>query len=155
MKKNYNIRKIKAKRSYTAEELAEVLNVHIQTVREWKRSGLNPLESNTSPHLFMGDTVKNFLKQKSQSRKTKLKVSEFYCLKCKGAVTPETVAKVDRGITLGKGKRSIVLQGFCPVCGTGVNKFATEPPASRDKPVKPPLEPNPNKKQENLTLFDI
>lgn len=155
MKRNYNLRKIKAKRSYTAEELAELLGTHVQTVRQWKRSGLRPLEETTTPHLFMGSTTKAYLGEQMQNRKVKLSPNQFYCLKCKQAVTPAKVQVVDRGVEMGKGKKSLVLQANCPVCGKQVNRFATE--ANIPVPTQPKAKPQPPKPapSSNLTLFDF
>lgn len=133
MKRKYNLRRIKAKRSYTSEELAETLQIHTQTVREWKRNGLKPLEEATTPHLFIGCEVKKFLSELISRHKVELREGEFYCLSCKKAVKPVGFEVVNRGIKIGKSKESLMLTGKCPHCSRVVNRFSSNLKTQRRK----------------------
>jgi DNA-binding XRE family transcriptional regulator len=150
MKRKYDLRKVKAKRSYTSEELAEVLRVHIQTIREWRREGLKALEENTTPFLFLGNDVIKFLKLKIDSVKVKLKDDEFYCLGCKKAVHPAFKSMTRRGVTIGSGKESVIFSAKCPLCNRIINRFGSVEASIPVKatPVLPKQEetPKPDKK---------
>lgn len=106
-------------------ELANLLGVHVQTVRSWASNGLEPLSPNAHRPLFLGQTVKSYLSKLQDARKVKLQVGEFYCLRCRVAITPELVIEVDRHVTIGKHKDSILLTAHCPQCNCPVNKFSS------------------------------
>ncbi len=126
MKRNYKIRLIKYRHSYTFEEISEVLNVHQRTIQTWKKEGLNVIDS-TKPYLVMGYDLKEFLSKKLQSRKTKLEQNQFYCTKCRKAVTSQNnqVTIVITGKTIGKyGHQEAFITGKCETCGTKLNRFS-------------------------------
>ncbi|NCN06512.1 MAG: hypothetical protein GW946_01560 [Candidatus Pacebacteria bacterium] len=125
MKKTHQLRRIKAKKSYSSMELANLLGVHVQTVRTWASNGLAPLSSEVHRPLFLGQTVKSYLSQQQNARKVKLQAGEFYCLRCRKAVTPALVTEVDRHVLIGKQKDSILLTAHCPQCDCPVNKFSS------------------------------
>lgn len=156
MKRKYNLRKIKTKRSYTSEELADTLQVHIQTVREWKKNGLLPLEENTTPHLFLGIEVKKFLAVLIAKNKVILEDGEFYCLSCKKAVKPESFKVVNRGIKIGNSMESIMLTSKCPVCSRVINRFSSNSNSQKQKQsivVKQKIEGN-ESMDNPISLFD-
>ena len=68
--------------SYTATELAERLRVHKNTVRNWQREGLEPIDD-TRPLLFQGGTVRAFLKQRRASRKRTCPDGTIFCVSCR------------------------------------------------------------------------
>jgi len=125
MKRKYNLRKIVSKRSYTTEEIAELLEVHTQTIRVWRKEGLKPIEASSSPFLFLGGDVKDFLKSELSKQKTPLKVNECYCLKCRKAVLPINPQVIDRKIKLGNGNDSAFLTGNCPECNSTLRRFTS------------------------------
>ncbi|MFH1544102.1 MAG: helix-turn-helix domain-containing protein [Patescibacteria group bacterium] len=124
MRRKYNLRKIVSKRSYTTEEIAELFKVHVQTVRTWRKDGMQPIEQSSSPYLFFGSAVRAFLVKELNKKKVKLSENEFYCIRCNKAVTPTSTSMIDRNITIGKDKQSIFLVGTCPDCGLEVRRFA-------------------------------
>lgn len=156
MKKKYNLRKIKNKKSYTSDELAEVLNIHPQTVRDWKRAGLKPIEENTTPHLFIGMDVKDYLRKLIAKQKVKLGEGEFYCFSCRKAVKPVTFEVEHRGITIGKTKESLMLKGKCPNCSRTVNRFASSETIREVKkvPVKKQSQVTDDLVRDSISLFD-
>ncbi|MEO8581788.1 MAG: hypothetical protein ABI425_04435 [Patescibacteria group bacterium] len=125
MKRTHQLRRIKTKKSYSSMELANLLSVHVQTVRSWASNGLEPLSPDVHRPLFLGQTVKSYLSQLQNARKVKLQVGEFYCLRCRIAITPQSVIEVDRHVTIGKHKDSILLTAHCPQCNCPVNKFSS------------------------------
>lgn len=68
--------------SYTAGELAACLGVHKNTVRNWRREGLEPVDG-TRPLLFPGVTVRAFLLKRIAKRKRPCQPGELYCLRCR------------------------------------------------------------------------
>jgi len=125
MKRTHQLRRIKAKKSYSSPELADLLGVHVQTVRTWVSTGLEPLSREVHRPLFLGQTVKSYLSQLQNARKVKLQDGEFYCLRCRIAVTPESVTEVNRNVLIGKQKDSILLTTHCPQCNCPLNKFSS------------------------------
>jgi len=123
--RRYNPRKIASKRSYNTEELAKALNVHIQTVRKWRKNGLSPIEPNSHPYLFLGSDIRTYIQKEQSKKKVKLQPNELYCLKCRKGVTPTTTTERSRGIILGNGNESTMIEGTCPTYNSKVNKFSS------------------------------
>lgn len=122
--KNYNTRIIKARKSYSTEELADLLGAHIQTVRQWRRNGMQSI-GGIRPYLFMGKEIKEFLQGRRKKIKRKLRVKEFYCFSCRKPVQPQDFQTIDRGITIGQNHKSLSLKANCPVCGNKLRKFSS------------------------------
>lgn len=126
MKRNYKIKLIKHRHSYTFEEISNVLNIHPRTIQTWKKEGLNVIDS-TKPYLVMGYDLKEFLNKKLQSRKIKLESNQFYCTKCRNAVSSKLnqVKLKITGKTIGKdAHQETVITGKCETCGTKLNRFS-------------------------------
>jgi hypothetical protein len=128
MGKNYNIRLIKYRESYTLKQISKTLNVHPRTVQEWRKEGLKTI-STEKPFLVMGYDLKEFLKEKLKSRRAKLEANQFYCTKCRCAVTSKNneVQLVSLNKTIGKqGFKCLIVKGVCQKCETKLNKFSHE-----------------------------
>ena len=128
MGKNYNIRLIKHRESYTLKQISETLHVHPRTVQEWRGEGLKTI-STEKPFLVMGYDLKEFLNKKLQSRKIKLEANQFYCMKCRNAGTSKNneVHLASLNKTIGnQGFRGLIVNGICQECGTKLNKFSHE-----------------------------
>lgn len=78
---------VKQHRSYTVGELAACLSVHKNTVRNWQRAGLEPIEPGR-PLLFHGETVRAFLLNLIASRKRPCPPGTLYCLRCRQPRAP-------------------------------------------------------------------
>lgn len=118
MYKYPNAKKIKAARSYTIPEVAEVLGCTTRTVRNWAVMGLRVLTENR-PYLIVGDELKKFLADQSASKKVKLAPNELYCLSCKAPRQPLGMM-VDEIRQTGTNSR---LVGLCEVCGGTCNRM--------------------------------
>jgi hypothetical protein len=78
---------VKRNRSYTVGELAARLNVHKNTVRNWQREGLTPIDERR-PVLFQGDAIRAFLANRNARRKCSCPPGTFYCFGCRGPRPP-------------------------------------------------------------------
>jgi hypothetical protein len=123
MKRKYNLRKLKSKRSYSNLELANALEVHVQTVRGWRKNGLKPIDSSAHHPLYLGSIVQVFLSEKRKMKKIKLKQHEFYCLSCRDRTTSIETTFVFQEMLIGKNLKSFRKVGLCVKCGRKVNKF--------------------------------
>ncbi|MEX1663241.1 helix-turn-helix domain-containing protein [Thioclava sp. 15-R06ZXC-3] len=118
MYKYPNAKKIKAARSYSIPEVAEVLGCSARTVRNWAGMGLRVL-SDHRPFLIVGDDLKTFLADQSKSKKVKLGPNELFCLSCKAPRQPMGMMadEVTQSATISR------LVGLCEVCGGTCNRM--------------------------------
>lgn len=128
MKRNYKLRTIKAKKSYSTKELSQLLGVHAQTIRLWRKEGLASIDESSHYALFLGSTVKSFLQAQVDTRRVRLKEGEFYCLSCNKAVTVKNAQTVSQEKLVGKDKLSVRHHGNCDNCGNKVNRFGSLQP---------------------------
>jgi hypothetical protein len=116
-KRHPNPRLVKIHRNYTVEEVALLLEVHKNTVREWIKRGLAVLDD-MRPMLILGSDLIDFLKARRAKNKQPCKPGEMYCLRCRAPKTPggNMVDYEPKTETLGN------LYGICPDCGAGMNR---------------------------------
>lgn len=112
-----NWRKVKTHLTYTYDEAARTTGTHKRTVMGWARKGL-PVFKAHRPHLIRGRDLRDFLRTGTETRKTPLTLTTFYCLKCRTAREPAG-GMVDCKIST---SGSAMLQGLCSVCLTAINK---------------------------------
>lgn len=126
--KKIKIYRIKGYGIYTGAELAKTLGVHPRTVQAWRQNGLQVIDENQSPFLYEGIEVKRFLKARKSARKVNLLDHQFYCMKCRKAVTIEAEAlTLNRtGKLLGNSRvPQIEASGRCLVCRSKVFRFSS------------------------------
>ena len=82
-----NPHRVKIHRCYDTRELADLLGVHKNTVRQWQRDGLKPVD-NRRPILFTGDTARAFLSARNASRKRPCPPGTIYCFRCREGRPP-------------------------------------------------------------------
>lgn len=73
--------RVKIHRSYNVSELAARLGVHKNTIRQWQREGLRPIDTHR-PALFQGTAVRTFLIDRIASRKRPCGPGTLYCFRC-------------------------------------------------------------------------
>lgn len=158
--KNYDTRKIRSRKSYSTEQISQLLGAHIQTVRQWQQKGMQSIQGSKSPYLFLGKEVKNYLQGRKKKLGRKLGPLEFYCLSCRKSVKGKNIKSKDRGITIGHDERSLRLHATCSMCNKTVSKFSS---ARIENECKSEPSSDQNKKQkgtrqelidDNFTLFD-
>jgi hypothetical protein len=146
VKRKYNLRKLNRHKSYDSSQLQELLGVHKQTIKTWKKEGLKPIDGGCSPYLYSGSVLIDFLAKRTNSQKLKLHDDEMYCLKCNKAVKPLELKTIQTGKILGSGNESIAITGICPLCKGKVCKFSSIKRKVEVLEVK--------KEKQQFTLFD-
>ena len=127
-KRKHNPNLIRLRHSYTLAEIAEVYNIHIGTVRGWRKQGLIAIDETSKPYLVIGAEIRRFIKDKAQKRQHPLKDDEFYCPKCK--VPRKSLAKHISikltGKMLGKRYKQALIEGICEVCNQLLLRFSSD-----------------------------
>ena len=82
MPRRVSAARVKANRSYSVEEAADIVGVTPQTIRHWIGRGL-PAMTGTRPALILGCALKDFLARNERQRKQPLGTGEFFCFRCK------------------------------------------------------------------------
>jgi hypothetical protein len=78
---------VKIHRSYSIEEAARTLGVHKNTIANWLKNGLNPIDDRR-PVLVQGFVLRTFLQERRSRQKMRCAVGELYCLKCRAPKSP-------------------------------------------------------------------
>ncbi len=111
MARRLDARRVKLHRSYTLEQLADVVGVTIGTVRRWCKMGL-PCLTDTRPFLVEGRSFKVFHAEKLAAKKTRLQLFEVYCLGCKKPRTPQSGLVDFKPMVKSRAR----IMAICPVC---------------------------------------
>lgn len=129
-KRTFNVRRIKINASYTYEEVAELLNIHKNTVTYWEAEGLKVMRD-LRPYLIHGSALIEFISNRQKARKRKCRPEQFYCCKCQSPM-PSYEGIVDIQILT-----SVKLQiiGLCPVCNTKMLKLGSAQKLSEYKKI--------------------
>lgn len=111
--------RVKLHRSYSVQELAECLQVHAHTVRNWQDKGLKAVDGNR-PTLFQGKETRAFLLDRQTSRKRPCPPGTIYCFKCREPRPPALgmVEFIPGKSTTGN------LSALCDACGTMMHRRA-------------------------------
>jgi hypothetical protein len=116
--KRTSFRAIRAGRTYTIEEVANLLNLSGAAVRSWVKAGLPILKSNR-PYLIIGEDLIGFLTARQKSAKRPLAPDQLYCLRCKTQTRP------DGGLVdaIRQNGKTLRLVGLCETCGGMCNRM--------------------------------
>ncbi len=112
-KRHPNPRLAKIHRNYTVDEVAQLFDVHRNTVREWVKRGL-PTSDGKRPMLILGRELVAFLTVRRAKNKRPCPPGEIYCVRCRAPRAPagEMVDYVPLTATLGN------LVAICAACET-------------------------------------
>ncbi len=126
MPKKYLTKRVRAKRAYIIDEVAQLFGITRRTVQRWVLQGMSPLDPNTKPLLFMGDVVQKFVKKFVDSGHFKMADNQFYCLHCKKPTELEDGSEVYREtgkIIRSSGISQVIRTGICRTCGGKVARL--------------------------------
>ena len=126
-RRKYRLNLVRVRRSYSIGEIADLLNLHVGTVRIWRKKGMGPIDPDDRPLLFVGAEIKRFLSERRKNRKIRLKDDEFYCPRCRRATRsiPGGIRIIDTGRTMGANDRQVEIKGICAVCECRLTRFGT------------------------------
>lgn len=130
-RKRASPRRLKANLTYTVAELSERLGVHRGTVRNWYRSGLEPIDDR-KPLVFHGSEVKAFLAERSKRAKRSCADSELYCLSCRVPRQPAEGIVEWRANPCG----TQTLSALCAHCETLMYRFVADRDVERIRSVQ-------------------
>ncbi len=116
MPKQARLTGIKAFKTYTIEEAAEVSGVSPRTIRNWASDGLRVMDK-ARPALIRGDDLRDHIKSQRAKRAVKTRIDTFYCVCCqRERRAAEEMA--DCSVIGGRAK----LTALCEACGTVLSK---------------------------------
>lgn len=117
--KRLNPRLAKLHRSFTVFELAELLGVHRNTVRQWIREGL-PVLDRAKPILILGSEFQAWWAKRTKARKRPCQPGQLYCFKCKAPKAP-ALGMVEYAAT---NAATGNLKALCETCETMMHRRA-------------------------------
>lgn len=106
-----NFRLAKIHRSYSVEEVARLFRVHKNTVRNWFKQGLTPIDGQR-PTVVRGADIRQFLGERRARAKRPSGPGRIYCLPCREPKVPAG-GMAECVVT---GDSAGMLQGICPDC---------------------------------------
>lgn len=109
---------VKTHRSYTMEELADLLGVTKGTLRRWCKEGLRCF-TDAKPFLIQGGDFKAFYAEERSAKKIKLGAFEVYCLSCRKGREPDPDLLEIRP----KDASRAVIFAICPTCGCTMQRI--------------------------------
>jgi hypothetical protein len=118
MKKRHpNYLHVKIHRNYTVEEIANLFDVHKNTVRGWVKAGL-PTSDDKRPMLILGHELAAYLQARRVKNKQTCKPGEMYCVRCHAPKSP-ALDMADYKIVTGTMGNLVAI---CPVCNSIMNR---------------------------------
>ena len=120
MPRRVSAREIKIHNQYTYDQAADVLGVSVQTVRLWRQSGLDVLDSQ-KPHLILGFALKEFLQSRAIKPERRLAQDQFLCMTCNAPRRAYGGMADYLPYTDARGR----LEALCEVCEGLCGKFAS------------------------------
>lgn len=108
---------IKLHRTYDVAELAARCGVHKNTVRQWERDGLVPIDDG-KPKLFHGTAIRAFLIKRNASRRRPCSAGTLYCFRCREPRPPLPDLLEYVPITPSSGN----LRAVCATCETVMHR---------------------------------
>lgn len=120
-KRGANHRLVRFHFSYSVNEIADLLRVHKNTVRQWLKNGLAAIDT-IRPTLVQGKVLIKFLKSRREQGRTRCGPTEMYCLRCRAPRVPAGQKAEYRPTNPTTGN----LLAKCPVCNATMNRRASQ-----------------------------
>lgn len=111
---------IKLHRTYDVSELAVCCGVHKNTIRLWRRDGLEAIDG-SKPALFHAASIRTYLRKRNSKRKCPCGPGKFYCFRCKEPRPPAVDFIVYVPITATSGNAKAI----CGICETHMFRRVT------------------------------
>lgn len=112
-KRHPNPRLAKIHRNYLVEEIAQLFEVHRNTVRQWVKKGLKT-NDDRRPMLILGRDLAEFLNARRAKNRRTCKPGEIYCVRCREPKAPAGDMADYEPVTQTSGN----LVGICSTCDT-------------------------------------
>ncbi len=112
-----NPRLAKIHRNYTTDEIANLYDIHKNTVSNWIKQGL-PVCGIKRPFLILGRDLRVFLEAKRVKNKRPCKPDEIYCMRCRAPKKPAADLVEYKATTATLGN----LVAICPDCESIMNR---------------------------------
>jgi hypothetical protein len=116
--RRYPVNLIKLSSVYDPAEIAKLFGIHRNTVRNWLKEGLAPIDDRR-PILISGAALKAFISGRQQARKQKCMPGEFFCFRCRAPRKPWD-GMADFSSFNDKIVKAIA---FCGVCETPMHRM--------------------------------
>ena len=110
-------RHVKIHRNYTVEEVADLLCIHKNTVREWVKTGL-PTNDDKRPMLILGHELVAFLQVRRAKNRHTCRLGEIYCVRCRAPKRPAGEMADYLPINANVGN----LRAICPDCESIIHR---------------------------------
>ena len=120
MKKKHNYKDgLESYRSYKLKYSADIIGVHIQTLRKWIKEGELEAFQHEGDYYIYGAVLKDYLKAKNTSNKIKLTDTQFKCQSCEKRIEPQknVITKAEE-----QKNGNLIIYGLCE-CGFEMHKF--------------------------------
>ncbi len=113
-------RRAKSHRVYETADVVRLFGVHKNTVGNWVKAGLQPVDDGR-PMAFRGDDLRAFLTKRRDAKKRPCKPGELFCLPCRKPTRPAggMVDYIPSSPTGGN------LRGICPDCDRLIHRRAS------------------------------
>lgn len=108
---------IKLNRTYSVGELATRLGLHKNTIRQWQRDGLTPIDG-SRPTLFHSSTIRAFIGKRNARRKMSCPPGTIFCLRCRSPRVPALGIVKYEAFTATTGN----LGASCGTCGAMMHR---------------------------------
>jgi len=116
MPKQAKLNRIKAFRSYTIQEAADITGVSDHSIHNWGKNGLRMMDA-ARPTLIRGDDLRNYIKAQRSKHKSPTEPNTFYCVVCRRP--RHAAANMADCIIVGN---RATLTALCAICETVVSK---------------------------------
>jgi len=118
----------KIHRSYTVQEVTDLLGVHKNTVRNWLRNGLASLNERR-PILILGRELAGYLAKRQKNRKRPCGLGQIYCLRCRRPHRPVSGTARYEPSDAGAGR----VRGACPSCAATMYRRISDTGLERER----------------------
>jgi hypothetical protein len=108
--------------SYEIGEIAELFDLHPNTVRQWLADGL-PTIDDRRPTMVHGTDLIEFIRNRQSKRKRTCRPDEMFCCRCRAPQRPwENIVDIEI-----ESDRRLRLKGLCSTCEAPLNRLGATP----------------------------